>query len=128
MSVQSRKDAERTYAKIRYDYYKAHNVCPGCGRETPIKGKVYCINCAEAQAVCNMLRRARMTDEEKAEEYRKRIPKKRMLYYGRKEAGLCVTCGKPARQGKTRCKICAEKNNRKQRGRDRARNDKRRSN
>lgn len=30
-------------------------------------------------------------------------------YKERKEAGLCVFCGKPAREGKTTCAACKEK-------------------
>lgn len=29
----------------------------------------------------------------------------------RKEAGLCVNCGRPARPGRVLCPVCAEKNN-----------------
>lgn len=105
----------------RYMYYKAHGICPECGQNKAVSGHVYCVSCAEAQAVCNMVRRARMTPEERALEHQKTRPRRLMLYQERKEAGLCVSCGKPSRPGKTRCMMCAEKMNEKQRIRDRRR-------
>ena len=97
--------------KEYYEYYKSHGICPGCGQEKPVKGRVYCVNCAEAQAVCNMVRRAKMTVEEKAEENRRNTQKKMMLRNKRKSMGMCIYCGNPARENKTTCARCAGKIN-----------------
>lgn len=107
-------------SRTLYEYYKSHGICPECGQNKAVEGHVYCVTCAEAQAVCNMIRRARMTPEEKAEEYQKRQPRRKMLYQKRKAQGLCVSCGRPT-EGKTRCRRCAEKMNEQQRIRDRRR-------
>lgn len=117
MSVPKRTDVERQKDRERYYEYKKMGICPGCGSNKPVKGKVYCLNCSDAQAVCNMIRRARMTPEEKKEEYLKRRPRKIEIYNMRKEAGLCVHCGKPSRPKRTTCVMCADKYNRRERQR-----------
>ena len=45
--------------KERYYYYKSHGICPQCGKEKAMKNHVYCVNCAEKQAVSQMVRRER---------------------------------------------------------------------
>ena len=52
-------EEKRTRDKDRYYYYKDHGICPGCGSEKPMRGHVYCVSCAERQAVCQMVRRAK---------------------------------------------------------------------
>ena len=106
--------------KERYRWYKEHGICPGCGQHNAMDGHVYCVTCAEAQAVCHMIKRSVMTKEEKQEQYKKWRESKNILRQKRKAAGLCVQCGMPSRQGKTRCAKCAEKNNAKQRERYRS--------
>lgn len=95
----------------RYYWYKSHGICPGCGQNKAVKGKVYCISCAEAQAALQMARRARMTDEQHREEVKRITKLKQAQYFERKAHGICTVCGKkPAESGRTRCKRCAEKN------------------
>ena len=35
--------------------------------------------------------------------------RRKELYHQRKAAGLCVRCGDPAREGKTKCEFCSGK-------------------
>ena len=53
--------------KERYNYYKSHGICPNCGSEKARRGFVYCANCAEVQAVCQMVRRAKIRKEKENE-------------------------------------------------------------
>jgi hypothetical protein len=40
--------------------------------------------------------------------------RKHAEYWERRAAGLCITCGKPASPGKSRCDSCAEKYGKRQ--------------
>lgn len=92
-----------------YSWYKSHNICPRCGCNDAVKGKVYCLDCLDKQAVATMQYRATHNTKEKNKKFC------RERYYKLKEAGICVRCHqRKARQGKTSCQICFNKIREKQ--------------
>jgi len=85
----------------RYEWYKSRGICPRCGCKDAVKGKVYCLDCLDKQAVATMQYRATHDTTEK-----NRVGC-RERYYKAKADGLCVRCFKRvARPGKTSCQIC----------------------
>ena len=93
----------------QYMWYKSHGICPRCGQASAAKGKTYCLNCLDKQAVSTMLYRATHDTKEK----------NRVQCYNRynraKQEGMCVRCFKrKAREGKVSCQICFNKIREKQ--------------
>ena len=89
---------------MRYQWYKAHGICPRCGQEDAAKGKVYCLNCLDKEAVATMIYRSTHdTRENNRKDCRER-------YYKAKENGICVRCRQnKAREGKVTCQACFNK-------------------
>ena len=83
------------YNKERYDNYKEQGICASCGQKWVIPGHVYCENCAAK-------------NKKHKETYDVDGAKKRKLIDERREAGLCIDCGRPALKGKCRCLRCLE--------------------
>lgn len=93
--------------KELYDMLKAHNLCPRCGREPPMKDHVLCWAC-----------NANNNDSgkvyyEKHKTTKNRLPEikvmKDKLHEKRREQGLCFRCGKrPAISNAkySQCKLC----------------------
>ena len=95
------------YQRERYYWLKEHGICVECGQEPAYKGLTRCICCrANAIDAASDYKRRHPSTPEQLEAYRVSI---KNLYHTRKEAGLCVKCGKPAQEGKTRCGRCLAK-------------------
>lgn len=106
MPRQDKRDRHEYY-KERYHYYKDHGICPSCGCEPSAPGKVFCLNCLDNQAVCQMNHRAKLSQEE----YRKirdaENEQQRLKYKECKEKRICTRCHKrKAREGKATCLYC----------------------
>ena len=100
-----------------YAWYKAHGICTQCQREKAYGGKVTCLYCQGKQIESavkyyqNLPESKLKAKKQRESDYHKRIREER------KEKGVCVACGKyPARQNRTLCKICTDKQNRYQAG------------
>lgn len=82
-----------------YNWYKSHGICPRCGCHDAAKGRAYCLDCLDKQAVATMRYKKDHTDKNR--EYC------RERYKKAKEAGICVRCfQKKARTGKVICQTC----------------------
>ena len=93
----------------RYEWYKSHGICPRCGQADAVKGKVYCLNCLDKEAVATMIYKATHDTKEKNRIFCKR------RYDKATKSGICVRCFKrKARKGKVTCKICFNKVREKQ--------------
>ena len=93
-----------------YEYYKKIGICPHCRQYKPAEGKVYCPNCLDEQATLQMIRRAKISEEEKQADRAKQRENAKIRYKERKAQGICVECGKRrARKNRTKCAMCADK-------------------
>ena len=87
--------------KEMYRWYKAHGICPACGRVYAEPGTIYC-------ATCYRKIKARRAQLDPGSEMRK-------LYNRNRKAdliarGLCTWCGKrPPIEGQRLCRACREK-------------------
>lgn len=112
MKTEKQKEEERElYAK-----FKARGICPKCGKEEAAYGRVHCPNCLDEMAVCQMIRRANLTEEQKKQEKAKALKWAKVRYRRLREQGICVRCGKrKAQVGKAKCFRCQEKENEQKR-------------
>ena len=78
-----------------YQWYKEHGICVKCGCEDAVKGKTRCVTCLEKEAEAQRKYRAKETAEERQKRAERNKVYQRELYRQRKEAGVCVACGKP---------------------------------
>ena len=117
--------------KQDYDFYKSIGICVRCHKEPAEPERIMCAACLEKERKRAAENRAALKkmrfcprcgqnklfgDEkmcldcrEKMYEYNKdhRTPAQRNYIKIRKEAGLCIKCGKrPPVNGKTKCEIC----------------------
>ena len=87
-------------------FYIKMGVCPVCKKNDLIGTEKLCKECAAKKA--EIAAKYRDKNREKCNKKHKEYIK--AVYYKRKEAGICTRCGKrKAREGKTTCPICAEK-------------------
>lgn len=89
--------------KARYEYLKARGRCVVCAQPA-FSGRTMCAECLYKQTLRNIGRT--LSEEQKVQSCKAH----RERYLERKAAGLCVTCGKPAEQGRVRCMECLLKN------------------
>lgn len=79
--------------KARYEWYKAHHICPMCARRDAVPRMVFCGECLD-------VKRGQYDPERTTEWGRAR--RARLI-----EAGLCVECARnPARYGRRTCEAC----------------------
>ena len=78
-----------------YEYNKSHGICVQCACEDAVKGKTRCVTCLEKNAEYQRKKIQKETDEQRQLRAEKNKVYQRELYRQRKEAGLCVACGKP---------------------------------
>nr|DAH18746.1 MAG TPA: hypothetical protein [Caudoviricetes sp.] len=106
----STTDDARRKARERYAYLKRLGLCVTCGYAPAMPGRVRCIDCLSDNAVSQFVRKAAFPTSAEAKERMRQI--NRQHYAERKAAGICVTsgCGKPAWNGRVRCKACAFRN------------------
>lgn len=82
---------------------KAKGMCGKCGKQPPIPGKTLCVECLDGMKFSQRKYRA-----VHREEIMKRTSER---YWERRNAGLCVTCGRtPHEPDRMKCKECNEKN------------------
>lgn len=94
----------KAYKREEYAWYKAHGICTCCHCQDARPGKTICLDCF-------LVRSARRIGQRKPPEQKEEDVRRVMeRYYWHKENGICVSCGKPASPGKTRCVICRRKN------------------
>ena len=86
---------KREWNKDRYDAYREKGICASCGRMWVEPGHAYC-------EACRKKNRAAKSDYDPDGE------KKRAFREERRRAGLCIDCGRPVKDGASRCKRCAE--------------------
>lgn len=92
----------KQYKKDNYNFYKAHGICTYCTKERAVPGKTLCEDCLEKKRVRE---RKRYENNPDLKEIHKKNFQK--FYYGKKEEGLCVNCGKKkAYNGSVFCYEC----------------------
>lgn len=87
-------------------FYIEIGVCPMCRKNSLIGTEKLCKECAakKAETAAKCRDKNRELYNKNHREYRK------VIYRERKDAGICVRCGKrKAREGKAMCPICAKK-------------------
>lgn len=77
-----------------YAYYKSIGVCPDCGKNPALPGKVHCAHCAKTRG--RHAKKHREAHSKASRDFAKR----------RRGNGLCLVCGKPSDNG-IYCKPCA---------------------
>ena len=71
----------------RYQWYKAHNICPCCCSNRPEPGKVYC-------EICNIKRKQQQKQTRNRPDYKqKKKVSEQKLREERKKNNRCVRCG-----------------------------------
>jgi predicted amidophosphoribosyltransferase len=100
-----------------YYWYKSHGICVDCHAESADRGKTRCWRCRVKNNESAQNRRAKQTTEQRQArlEYRKSYNYR--VYHQRKEASICVVCGKRAADKYVRCEICEKRMNYKRRQR-----------
>lgn len=77
-----------------YELYKANGICVRCRQRSALPDRVLCKECAQER---------RQYDKTHREQYNAALRHRREA---RKAAGLCIFCGRPAKDGHTRCSDC----------------------
>lgn len=95
------------YERETRAFARSMGFCPECKKEKLYGEEKICIICQAKQ----FGRRKPLTEEQRIK-YNKRFRKQQnSLYHQRIEQGLCGECGKrKAEEGKSRCRICLNKN------------------
>lgn len=105
------KEKANENSKRAYQHYKSRGICVDCRTKKAEPNRVRCklclMNISEMSAVCHAVKPFVLSAEQKEN---RRI-KSKELYHYRKSHGLCVSCGKKAMTGITRCKKCNDKMN-----------------
>lgn len=93
-----------------YEYYKSKGICPQCGSENAVKGRILCATCYERHADATRRYKVKMTEKQRATEVEKNRVRCKARYDLWKDMGVCVLCGnrRPMR-GKTICPVCSNK-------------------
>lgn len=101
---------------MEYLFAKEHGLCVRCRSEIAEPGKATCFECAEKMREQKRKIRAGMTEEQKKILREKAAESNRKLYKKRKDAGICVICGRhKATPGMVKCIDCRLKTNRRRR-------------
>ena len=85
-----------------YWWYKEHGICVFCRQDNAIRGQVLCANCRDK----NAFQKHEYYNEHKSEIREKKKILEKDKRKKRKDKGLCVDCGMPAFEGRTRCQRC----------------------
>jgi len=93
MTEAYRRSRQR-YNKERYDWLKERGYCVTCGHAWAEPGRCRCKACAKE------------LDAMRARNYGEWYAGQNRLRAARIEAGLCITCGAPAAEGRRRCPRC----------------------
>lgn len=104
-----------------YEWYKSKGICPMCRINDAFPGHVHCTECLEKITIANT-----RYDHKRGEYQISQNRARKIRYAERKQAGLCVTCGKSVAQHGTLCNRCytkrmvRRKNSKEYLGRERA--------
>lgn len=98
------KEHQRAYSANRYAWLKQHGICVACASADAAPNRVRCPECAEKVNALNRRRYDNMTEEER----QKLNAEVRERRRGRVERGLCMECGKPVyeKRSRVRCYEC----------------------
>lgn len=97
-------EEKKLYKREEYAWYKAHGICTCCHCRDARPGKTTCLDCFLVRSA-RRIGKTR-TPEQKAEDAARHAER----YARCKANGICISCGKPASPGKTRCASCRKKN------------------
>lgn len=86
-------------SKDRYEWYKAHHICPRCGQADAAPGRTLCFDCLEKDRERNLKRYYELSDAEKETHLKKESILNKERYKRHKENGICVRCLKKATHG-----------------------------
>lgn len=99
------RERNKQKAAERRENLKSRGLCVKCGKQPSFGKKRYCADCLYYFQMYHIEHPWEPTDEQRAHKsaYDKALRKQR------KDAGLCIRCGKrPAKSNRTMCAACAE--------------------
>lgn len=117
---QARENAEAAKgvkrAVTKYEWYKAHGICPTCGCRDAALGRVQCPECLEKERLKAVQKRKKESPEQK-ECHNRHCQRRADLLHA---FGVCVRCrgGKPA-PGRAQCAYCLARGRRYMQSRSR---------
>lgn len=91
---------------------KAWGLCSNCGAKRDVSNHLQCSKCLCSKTLSRIKKEEAETPEHRAERLRKMRVQKAKLREYRAKNHLCLSCGKPAYKGLTRCYECNIKANR----------------
>ena len=95
------KEVKRAVTK--YEWYKAHRICPSCGCRDAAPGRVHCLECLEKGRLRWAQRQKKQSPEQK-ECHKRHIQRKTDLL---RAFGVCVRCQRrDAVPGRAQCAYC----------------------
>lgn len=90
-------------AVTKYEWYKAHRICPSCGCRDAAPGRVHCLECLEKGRLRWAQRQKKQSPEQK-ECHKRHIQRKTDLL---RAFGVCVRCQRrDAVPGRAQCAYC----------------------
>lgn len=90
-------------AVTKYEWYKAHGICPTCGCRDAAPGRVQCPECLEKERLKAVQRRKKESPEQKEYHNRHRQRRTDLLH----AFGVCVRCQRrDAAPGRAQCVYC----------------------
>ena len=101
------KEVKRAVTK--YEWYKAHGICPTCGCRDAAPGRVQCPECLEKERLKAVQRRKKESPEQKEYHNRHRQRRTDLLH----AFGVCVRCQRrDAAPGRAQCVYCLARSRR----------------
>ena len=101
------KEVKRAVTK--YEWYKAHEICPTCGCRDAAPGRVQCPECLEKERLKAVQRRKKESPEQKEYHNRHRQRRTDLLH----AFGVCVRCQRrDAAPGRAQCVYCLARSRR----------------
>lgn len=98
-----------------YAWFKSHGICPACQKYPLAKNKSTCVQCSGVKLEIAVNRYLNLQEAEKQAELQRCREYSKRRREMRKQLGICTMCGKhEARQGRTLCTLCADKQKRRQ--------------
>lgn len=96
-------------AVTKYEWYKAHGICPTCGCRDAAPGRVQCPECLEKERLKAVQRRKKESPEQKEYHNRHRQRRTDLLH----AFGVCVRCQRrDAAPGRAQCVYCLARSRR----------------
>ena len=96
-------------AVTKYEWYKAHGICPTCGCRDAAPGRVQCPECLEKERLKAVQKRKKESPEQKEYHNRHRQRRTDLLH----AFGVCVRCQRrDAAPGRAQCVYCLARSRR----------------